>query len=181
MPWSILVKKSWSFIITCLKFELRFLKGFKGYLIIETSWCLILGERLVSAKTNVHVFIFTFPSFFFFFFSSAWTVNLLCRDKNYCSYIVAVLFTYCSITVHALKILKMGPAVLFTHLKIILLQCFQFSVSATISSIQTDLKNTIKESCKKIKTMTKWVIYKWRYELWGLNIFLFTYYILYNV
>ena len=45
-----------------------------------------------------------------------------------------------------------------------------------------DIRNTrIKESCKKIKTMTKWVIYKWRYELWGLNIFLFTYYILYNV
>ena len=32
----------------------------------------------------------------------------------------------------------MGPTVLFTHLKIILLQCFQFSVSATISSIQMD-------------------------------------------
>ena len=34
--------------------------------------------------------------------------------------------------------LFMGPTILFTHLKIILLQCFQFSVSATISSIQTD-------------------------------------------
>ena len=32
----------------------------------------------------------------------------------------------------------MGPTTLFTHLKIILLQCFQFSVLATISSIQTD-------------------------------------------
>ena len=37
----------------------------------------------------------------------------------------------------------MDPTILFTHLKIILLQCFQFSVfsfkfSATISSIQTD-------------------------------------------
>ena len=31
-------------------------------------------------------------------------------------------------TVHALKILKMDPTVLFTHLKIILLQYFQFSV-----------------------------------------------------
>ena len=37
-----------------------------------------------------------------------------------------------------LKILKMGSTVLFTHLKIILLHCFQFSVSATISSIQID-------------------------------------------
>ena len=30
------------------------------------------------------------------------------------------------------KILKMGSTVLFTHLKIILLQCFQFSVLAKI-------------------------------------------------
>ena len=37
-----------------------------------------------------------------------------------------------------LKILKMGPMALFTDLKIILLQCFQFSVLAKISSIQTD-------------------------------------------
>ena len=37
--------------------------------------------------------------------------------------------------------LKMGLTVLFTHLKIILLQCFQFqfSVSAKIRFIQTDL------------------------------------------
>ena len=60
---------------------------------------------------------------------------LLCRRQK-------LLFTYYSSTVYALfmhlKILKMGPTVLFTHLKIILLQCFQFSVSATISSIQTD-------------------------------------------
>ena len=36
--------------------------------------------------------------------------------------------------------LKIGPTALFTHLKIILLQCFQFqfSVSAKISSIQMD-------------------------------------------
>ena len=32
-------------------------------------------------------------------------------------------------------ILFMGPTILFIHLKIILLQCFQFSVSVTISSI----------------------------------------------
>ena len=33
-------------------------------------------------------------------------------------------------------ILKLGPTVLFIHLKIILLQYFQFSVSAKISCIQ---------------------------------------------
>ena len=63
-----------------------------------------------------------------FFFFNAWTVNLLCKNKNYCSYTIVVLFTYCRNTVHELKILKMGSTVLFTHLKIILLQCFQFSV-----------------------------------------------------
>jgi len=52
------------------------------------------------------------------------------------------LFMHCSSTVYALfmgsittlfkKILKMGPMVLFIHLKIILLQCFQFLVSAKI-------------------------------------------------
>ena len=34
----------------------------------------------------------------------------------------------------------MGLTVLFTHLKIILLQCFQFSISSKISCIQTDPK-----------------------------------------
>ena len=37
-------------------------------------------------------------------------------------------------------LLKMGPTALFTHLKIILLQYFQFSVFSKISSIQTDSK-----------------------------------------
>ena len=36
------------------------------------------------------------------------------------------------------NILKMGPTALFTHLKIILLQCFQFSVFSKISYIQMD-------------------------------------------
>ena len=55
-------------------------------------------------------------------------------------------FTHCSDTVYTLfigptttlfkKIFKIDPTILFTHLKIILLQYFQFS--ATISSIQTD-------------------------------------------
>ena len=36
------------------------------------------------------------------------------------------------------NILKMGPTTLFTHLKIILLQCFQFSVFSKISCIRTN-------------------------------------------
>ena len=35
---------------------------------------------------------------------------------------------YCADIVHALKNIKIGPTILFTHLKIILLQCFQFLV-----------------------------------------------------
>ena len=38
------------------------------------------------------------------------------------------------------KKLKMGPTTLFAHLKIILLQCFQFSIFSKISCIQTDPK-----------------------------------------
>ena len=47
----------------------------------------------------------------------------------------------------------MGPTVLFTHLKIILLQCFQFSVFSfsKISSIQTDPKHD--KLCIKLYTV----------------------------
>ena len=55
---------------------------------------------------------------------------LLCREQK-------TLFTQCSCTVYALFT---GPTILFTHLKIILLQCFQFSVSTKISSIQINPK-----------------------------------------
>ena len=65
------------------------------------------------------------PLFFFLRVNSKITVQ---GEKK-------ILFTYCSYTVY---VLFTGPTTLFTHLKIILLQCFQFSVSATISSIQTD-------------------------------------------
>ena len=51
------------------------------------------------------------------------------------------LFLYCLLLfVHwsSEKILKIGLTVLFTYLKIILLQCFQFLVSIKISCIQND-------------------------------------------
>ena len=70
-----------------------------------------------------------FSSFFFFFFFLC--MNSAGDKKN----IVYALFTNYSYTVYTLFT---GLTILFTHLKIILLQCFQFSVSATISSIQTD-------------------------------------------
>ena len=65
---------------------------------------------------------FTFSGFFFF--SCAWTVKSHDFTVQGTKNTVYALFT--------------GPTILFTHLKIILLQCFQFSVSATISSIQTN-------------------------------------------
>ena len=52
-----------------------------------------------------------YSSFFFFFFSLH--MNSV-GDKKHCSRTVYALFT--------------DPTILFTHLKIILLQCFQFSV-----------------------------------------------------
>ena len=88
---------------------------------------------------------FEFHCFFFFFFSSVWTVNLLCRDKNHYSFTVVVLFMYCSSTVHAFKNIKNGSHGTFHTFKnyfatVFSVFNFQFSVSATISSIQTDPK-----------------------------------------
>ena len=58
------------------------------------------------------------PPFFFFFFPCMWTVKSLWRRQK-------ILFEHCLCTVH---VLFMSPMTLFSHLKIILLQCFQFSV-----------------------------------------------------
>ena len=83
-----------------------------------------------------------FSSFFFAFTRFREETKFTVYETNVT---VHALFRYCSRSIHGTyshfiqkKILKMGPTVLFTHLKIILLQCFQFSVSAIISSIQTD-------------------------------------------
>ena len=70
----------------------------------------------------------------FFFFLVAALVDFLSVNSA---------FVHCSWThkFHFLTTfsLKIGPTILFTHLKIILLQCFQFSVFSfsKISSIQT--------------------------------------------
>ena len=57
---------------------------------------------------------------------------------------IRTLFTIRQITLSATLLFKMGLIALFIHLKIILLQCFQFqfSISAKISSIQTHPKNS---------------------------------------
>ena len=67
----------------------------------------------------------TFFVFFFFFnFNFFWRVN-----NN-------ITWIHCAEDKNALF---MSHMVLFTHLKIILLQCFQFSVSVKISCIQTEV------------------------------------------
>ena len=74
--------------------------------------------------------------------------------------------------------LKMGPTTLFTHLKIILLQYFQFqfSVSAKISSIQTDPEHYQIEPRKEYKILSpprEWdmiAIYGLKFKVARLNI-----------
>ena len=63
-------------------------------------------------------------TFFFFFFFLAWIVISYEFTMHETKITIHVLF----INIHTLKNIKMSPTVLFTHLKIILLQYFQFSV-----------------------------------------------------
>ena len=89
-------------------------------------YLIIYFKHIYSTRldyTESDVFSSAFSSFLFFFplhTNSKITWFYYTGDKN---------------TVH---ILFTGPKILFTHLKIILLQYFQFSVSVIISSIQTD-------------------------------------------
>ena len=85
--------------------------------------------------------------FFFFFFFTRFHFCGYCSMNSNCNCWLSAVnraYMHCSRThkLHFLSTfsLKMGPTVLFTHLKIILLQCFQFSVLSfsKISSIQTD-------------------------------------------
>ena len=97
----------------------------------------------------IHEFCVCF-FFFFFLFLFFLPLHAFQRGTKFIVHvrfnIVHTLFRYCLHTVHKTYshfiqkkyILKMGHAILFTHLKIILLQCFQFSISAKISYIQMD-------------------------------------------
>ena len=118
------------------KFSVGFFSWLQKILVYNFTYVSIysnfwtISERLGWVESGVSVLHF---HAFFFFCPCAWTVKSLCRGQK-------TPFIDCSYTVHALF---MGSTTLFTHLKIILLQCFQFSVSATISSIQTDHKYDI--------------------------------------
>ena len=116
----------------------------------------MLAYTLRLGLDPAFAFAFTFLHFFFFFFFPAaahsirgqrllfiWTVAGNCWLFNF-------FYQFCDPwTVHGTHkshfwvtfSLKLGPTLLFTYLKIILLQCFQFSVFSfsKISSIQTNL------------------------------------------
>ena len=105
-----------------------FLSSCKLYL----SWCHMNSVSLCDCVfVLIHVglrFTFAFSLLFLIY------VQQLLGDS-------ALFMHYSLLFVHyssGKKILKMSHTVLFTHLKIILLQCFQFSISAKISCIQTD-------------------------------------------
>ena len=71
------------------------------------SWCL----------DTVCLCVWRYLFFFFFFFA---------RDLH-CYYILFIYCLYDSQPFYSEKILKIGPTIPLIHLKIILLQCFQFS------------------------------------------------------
>ena len=109
---------------------------------IDAVW---IGQNLTSA---FHCCIFS--SFFSFLVSCSRGQRLLFMNSSrtfpiFRHFISPVDPVHCSrahkFHFSATFSLKMGLTALFTHLKIILLQCFQFQflVSAKISSIQTDL------------------------------------------
>ena len=71
---------------------------------------------------------------FFFFF---WEIRVSASGMLFQWVLYTVYETYKPLLSTKFS-LKMSLAVLFTHLKIILLQCFQFSIFNKISGIQTD-------------------------------------------
>ena len=74
--------------------------------------CVLYSTRLDCTEFGVYVFS---PFFFFFLLVNSKIMWFYyAGDKKHCSRTIHALFT--------------GPTTLFTHLKIILLQCFQFSV-----------------------------------------------------
>ena len=64
-------------------------------------------------------------------------MNLLCKDKNYCSRNIAALFTYSSSTVHVFKIIKNEFHDIIYTFKIYFI--IIFLISTNISSIQMNI------------------------------------------
>ena len=105
-----------------------------------------------STETTFAFVKLRFRSFLFIFFTRFGIIRLLFMHCSLNNNHKCWLSTMNSVYVHYLRThklhfsatfsLKMGPTILFTHLKITLLQYFQFSVFSfsKISSIQTDPK-----------------------------------------
>ena len=114
--------------------QLRFRNGFSRKVGLDWLTIHILVPVWIEIIVRLR-FLFHISFLFYFLFFQRMNSKITwiyCAGDNYnCSRTVAALFMH-------LKILKMGLTVVFTHLKIILLQCFQFSVSTKISCIQTD-------------------------------------------
>ena len=114
--------------------------------LIETTTYLFLSKKFLD---KVYVWIqmkkpgrlrLVFSSSFFFFIHAF-------QETENCSCTIHSLFIQCSHTVHGThshfiqkKKIKNGSTTLFTHLKIILLQYFQFLVFNKINCIQTNPK-----------------------------------------
>ena len=119
--------KQWSPMLKLLQF-LFFI------FIIDDTLIYKFWESLDSDYLKSAFLMLRFLLFFFFWFSLQWLTGLL--------WIVLLCTVYRSHKLHFLSTfsLKMGSTALFTYLKIILLQCFQFSIFSfsKISPIQTD-------------------------------------------
>ena len=99
------------------------------------------SERLNASLDSASVFSFQCFSFLLFFHAFQGNKIYCSQLQHHCLCTVAALFMHClwdPQLLYSEKKLKIDPTILFTLLKIILLQYFQFLVSAKISSIQTD-------------------------------------------
>ena len=85
-------------------------------------------------QSRLHIIIL----YFFIFFSTTLITYSAHLDSTKSRIHVLRFHARLDSTESCVHVLFMGPTILFIHLKIILLQCFQFTVSAIISSIQTD-------------------------------------------
>ena len=87
---------------------------------------------LLRFEFNVSLF------FIFLFFQCVWTITVLFMHMDSLCRRQSAQFTGPNNHFIQKKILKMGPTVLFTHSKIILLRYFQFSVFRKKNCIRTD-------------------------------------------
>ena len=89
---------------------------------------------ITRMRFEFHVLIFIF----IFIFQCVWTVTTLFINMDSLYRRQSALFTGPTTTLFRKNIKNGSHTALFTHLKIILLQCFRFSVFSKISCIRTD-------------------------------------------